>query len=188
MDVWEFDPLDVQAYAKYNDNYRYILSVIDVFSKYVHLIPIKKKSGPTVATAFRSLFDDPKYSTGRRPIWVRTDKGKEFLNKHFQDMLRNEGGGIQFHVRRNLDLKLRSWNACTARFAIDSSNISHIDISTDVSMSCNDTVNSTVGMAPSRVTDLDVLAIWKRTEEAQGRVRAAKAATFRVGQYVRISK
>jgi len=42
-------------------------------------------------------------------------------------------------------------------------------------------------MAPSRVTDSDGLAIWKRMEAAQGRVRVAKAP-FRVGQYVRISK
>jgi len=53
MNVWECDLLDVQAYAKYNDNYRYILSVIEVFSKYLHLIPIKIKRGPSVATAFR---------------------------------------------------------------------------------------------------------------------------------------
>jgi len=43
-------------------------------------------------------------------------------------------------------------------------------------------------MAPSRVTDSDVMAIWKRMEQAQGRVRVAKAATFRVGQNVRMSK
>jgi len=98
MDVWECDLLDVQAYAKYNDNYRYILSVIDVFSKYLHLIPIRTKSGPSVASSFRSIFHDR-----RRPIWVRTDKCKEFLNKHFQDMLRDEG--IQFQVCRNPDLK-----------------------------------------------------------------------------------
>ena len=44
-------------------------------------------------------------------------------------------------------------------------------------------------MAPSRVTDSDVHAVWKRKEaRRQGRVRVAKAATFRVGQHVRISK
>jgi len=67
MDVWECDLLDVQAYAKY-DNYRYIILVIDVFSKYLHLIHLKTKSGPSVALAFQSIFDYPKYSTGRRPI------------------------------------------------------------------------------------------------------------------------
>jgi len=104
IDVWECDLLDVQAYAKYNNKNRHILSVIDVFSKYLHLIPIKTKSGPSVASEFRYIFDDHKYSTGRRPIWVRIDEGKEFLIKHFQDMLRDEEG-IQFQVCRNPDLK-----------------------------------------------------------------------------------
>ena len=39
----------------------------------------------------------------KSPFWVRTDKGKEFLNKHFQDMVRDEG--IQFRVCRNPDVK-----------------------------------------------------------------------------------
>jgi len=86
MDVWECDLTEVQAYAKYKYHHRYILSVIDVFKKFQHLIPVKKKSGHSVATAFRSLFVCP-----RRPVWVQTDKGKDLLNKHFQDMLRDEG-------------------------------------------------------------------------------------------------
>ena len=77
---------------KYNDNHRYILSVIDVFSKFLHMIPVKAKSGPSVASAFRSIFDDHKCSRRKRPpIQVRNDEGKEFLNKYFQDMLRDEG-------------------------------------------------------------------------------------------------
>ena len=44
-------------------------------------------------------------------------------------------------------------------------------------------------MAPSRVTDLDVLAVWKGMWAARrGRVPIAKAATFRVEHHVRISK
>jgi len=92
--VWECYLLDVQSYAKYNDNFRYILSIIDVFSKFLYLIPVKTKSGPAVAAAFRSIFDDKPKLPSRRPVWVRTDKGKEFLNKEFQDFLRDEG--IQF--------------------------------------------------------------------------------------------
>jgi hypothetical protein len=38
MNVWECDLADFQAYARYNDKYRYVLSVIDVFSKYLHLV------------------------------------------------------------------------------------------------------------------------------------------------------
>ena len=98
MHLWECDLFDMQSLAKYN-MYRYILSVIDVFSKYLHLLSVKTKSGPAITSAFRSLFHDD----SRRPVWVRTDKGTEFLNKHFQDMLRDEG--IQFQVFRNPDVK-----------------------------------------------------------------------------------
>ena len=67
-----------QFLGKYNDKHRYILSVIDVFSKYVFLVPVKAKSGHSIASAFRSIFhDDPRC----RYLMVRTDKGKEWLNK-----------------------------------------------------------------------------------------------------------
>ena len=64
----------MQSLAKYNDKYRYILSVIDVFPKYLHLVQVKTKSGPAITSAFRTLFHD---DDSRRPVWVRTDKGKE---------------------------------------------------------------------------------------------------------------
>ena len=51
----------------------------------------------------------------------------------------------------------------------------------------NDTVNSSTGMAPSRVTDSDILAIWKRMKEKRIRIRAVRAK-LRAGQHVRISK
>jgi len=93
----------LQSYAKYNDNFRYILSVIDVFPKFLYLIPVKTKSGPAVTAAFRSIFDDQPKLTSRRPVWIRTDKGKEFLNKDFPDKLRDEG--FQFQLCRNPDVK-----------------------------------------------------------------------------------
>jgi transposase InsO family protein len=98
-DVFECDLADLRDYARYNDNHRYILTVIDAFSKYLHLVPVKRKSGPSITSAFRSILADTK----RRPVWVRTDKGKEFLNNHFQDMLQEED--IQFQVCRNPDVK-----------------------------------------------------------------------------------
>jgi len=81
LDVWEADLVDVQTFSKFNDNYKYMLTVIDVFSKFVHIVPLKSKLGTSITSAFKSIRKDPKYSTPvqRRPNWVRTDKGKEFL-------------------------------------------------------------------------------------------------------------
>ena len=88
---------------KIKDNHRYILSFVDVFSKFLYMILVKTKSGRLVALALRSIFDERKYSS-RRPIWVRTNKGKEFLNNPIQDTFRDEGG-IQVQVCTNPDLK-----------------------------------------------------------------------------------
>jgi len=103
--VWECDLIDVQEFRKFNDNYKFLLTVIDVFSKYLHIVPLKSKTGIVVTSAFKSILENPKYSKPiqRQTIWVRTDKGKEFLHRHFQDMLKSKG--IQFQVCRNPDVK-----------------------------------------------------------------------------------
>ena len=77
MDVWECDLYDVQSLAKYNGILKYILSVIDVFFKMFASGPVKTKSGPSIASAFRSIFHD---DGSRRPVWFRSNKGKIFLN------------------------------------------------------------------------------------------------------------
>jgi len=104
-DVWELDILDLSSLKKFNNNYRYLLQVIDVFSKYLHSVPLRTKTGKEVAAALESIFKDPKYTKPirRRPVWVRTDKGKEFLNTQFQTLLKREG--IEFQVCRNPDVK-----------------------------------------------------------------------------------
>jgi len=69
-DVWEMDILDLTSLKKYNNNYRYLLQVIDVFSKYLHSVPLRTKTGKEVAAALESIFRDPKYKKPirRRPV------------------------------------------------------------------------------------------------------------------------
>jgi len=123
---------------------------------------------------------------------VRTDKVKEFLNKHFQEMLKREG--IQFQVCRNPDVNcsaverahqtIRDW---LYKYFTYKNAYRYIDVLPKFVKAYNDTVHSATGMEQSRVTDSDLLAIWNRMEARRRRVRVAKVK-FRVGQYVRISK
>ena len=81
--IWAVDLIDMQHYAKYNDGYKYLLAVIDVFSKYGWMRALRSKSGLEVATALRDIID----SSGRKPELVWGDKGKEFYNQHVKSVV-----------------------------------------------------------------------------------------------------
>jgi hypothetical protein len=121
--------MDLSSVKKYNDNHRYLLQVIDVFSKYLHSIPLRTKTGKEVSSALESILHDPKYTRpiSRRPMWVRTDKGKEFLNTQFQTLLESEA--IEFQIPTS---NLRSWSASTESCAINCPDLSPIGTRIDI--------------------------------------------------------
>ena len=70
----------MQAFSKDNNGIKYLLTVIDIFSKFVWIIPLKRKTGQEVAHAFSKILRERK----PRKVWV--DKGKEFYNKAVQKL------------------------------------------------------------------------------------------------------
>jgi hypothetical protein len=62
MDMWEADLMDAQNIAKHNDGVKYLLSVIDVFSRFLNLVPLKNKTGQSVTTSLLSILRDPRYN------------------------------------------------------------------------------------------------------------------------------
>jgi len=194
MDVWEYDLIDVKALSRHNDGVKYLLTVIDVFSKFLHKVPLRSKSGKDVSAAFQSVVRDPLYSKPfkRRPVWVRTDKGTEFFNESFQKLLKREG--IQFQVCKNPDIKCsivervqRTVRDNLYKYFTHKNTYRYIDVLSDFVSGYNATVHVSNCMAPAKVTDSDVLALWKRMQKRRGKVRV-KTARYSVGQHVRISK
>ena len=58
--IWGVDLADTQLKSKYNKGIGYLLCVIDIFSKYVFVVPLKDKKGTTIAKAFQSILDNSK--------------------------------------------------------------------------------------------------------------------------------
>lgn len=83
-DVWSIDLADTQNISRYNNQKRYILAIIDNFSRYAWCIPIKNKTSESVVNAFATLFK----KTKRRPLNVMSDRGREFVSKKFIEFLR----------------------------------------------------------------------------------------------------
>ena len=88
--IWAADLVDMQYYARTNQGYKYILMVIDVFSKYGWAIPLKTKKGIEVANAFADLW---KKQSPPHMLW--TDKGKEFINKDMTTLLKKHNVHLQ---------------------------------------------------------------------------------------------
>ncbi|CAG2201393.1 unnamed protein product [Mytilus edulis] len=84
-DQWSADLMDMVKFSKHNKEYKYVLVVIDVFSKYLWLRKLKDKKGESVATAFQDIF-----KTGRVPNRIRTDMGQEFKAKRVQTVFKKE--------------------------------------------------------------------------------------------------
>ena len=82
-EIWSADLIDMQAFSSFNKGFKYILTVINVFSKYAWAVLIKDKSAASVTKAFEQIISDriPK------KIWV--DEGKEFYNATFKNILIN---------------------------------------------------------------------------------------------------
>ena len=60
--IWGADLADMQLLSKYNEGIRFLLCVIDIFSKYAWVVPLKDKKGVSIATAFQSIL---KQSNGK---------------------------------------------------------------------------------------------------------------------------
>ncbi|PIK52383.1 hypothetical protein BSL78_10695 [Apostichopus japonicus] len=116
---WQADLVDVSSFAKHNKGSRYILTCIDIFSKFAWARPLQTKTGKSIAHAFRSIFDEQH----RKPVTLQTDKGSEFTNQHFQRFLRankvrffttNNETKASIVERFNRTLKTKMWRYFTA--------------------------------------------------------------------------
>ena len=76
-DIWAADLIDMQTFAEFNDGIKYLLSVIDIYSKYGWIVPLKQKTGNAVANAFSAIFK----TSNRKPkrLWFIYIKVMNFI-------------------------------------------------------------------------------------------------------------
>ena len=78
--IWAADLVDMQLISKYNKGRKFLLCVIDIFSKYAWVVPLKDKKGVSVVNAFQSILK----KSNRKPNKIWADKGGEFYNNSFK--------------------------------------------------------------------------------------------------------
>ena len=83
--IWGVDLADMQLLTKYNKGIRFLLCVIDIFSKYAWVVPLKDKKGISIVKAFQSILKQ----SNKKPNKIWVDKGSEFYNAYFIKLLRD---------------------------------------------------------------------------------------------------
>ena len=83
--IWGVDLADMQLIGKFNKGFRFLLCVIDIFSKDAWVIHLKDKKGVSIANAFQSILK----KSYRKPNKIWVDKGSEFYNNSFKEWLQD---------------------------------------------------------------------------------------------------
>ena len=78
--IWRADLADMQLISQLNKEFRFLLCVIDTFSKYTWAVPLKDKKGVSIVNAFQRILDD----SNRKPNKIWVDKRSEFYNNSFK--------------------------------------------------------------------------------------------------------
>ena len=178
--IWRVDLVDMQLLSKYNKGIRFLLCVIDIFSKYAWVVPLKDKKGISIVKAFQIILKQ----LNKKPNKIWVDKGPEFYNAYFKKWLRdndivmysthNEGKSV-IAERFIKTLKSKIYKHMTSI----SKNV-YIDKLDDMVDECNNTCHTTIKMKPIDVKDNKYINISKEINN--------KYPKFQVGDRVRISK
>ena len=79
------DLADMQLISRFNKGFRFLLCIIDIFSKYAWVVPLKDKKGISIINAFQKVLKESEHKPNK--IWV--DKGSEFYNNSFKKLLKD---------------------------------------------------------------------------------------------------
>ena len=185
---WVADLIDVQKIKKQNSGYGYILTVVDVLSKYAWVEPVKTKSGENVTAAFENVMRRAK---GRKPINLQTDDGKEFYNETFAAFLKKHDihhfstqGDTKASVveRFNRTLKDRMY-----RYFTVSNSLRYVQILQSLVRGYNESAHRSIGIAPAKVNIRNQTDVWNVLygEQVNGKQLRSE---LKVGDKVRINK
>ena len=178
--IWGADVADMQLLSKYNKGIRFLLCVIDIFSKYAWNVPLKDKKGISIVKAFQNILKQ----SNKKPNKIWVDKGSEFYNAYFKNWLRDND--IVMYSTHNegkslvLERFIRTLKSKIYKYMASISKNVYIYKLDDIVDKYNNTYHTTIKMKPINVKDNTYINSAKEINN--------KDPKFKVGDRVRISK
>ena len=178
--IWGVDLADMQLLSKCNKGIRFLLCIIDIFSKYAWVVTLKDKKGISIVKAFQIILKQ----SNKKPNKIWVDKGSEFYNAYFKKWLR--GNDIVMYSTHNegksfiAERFIKTLKSKIYKYMTSISKNVYIDKLDDVVDEYNNTYHTTIKMKPIDVKDNTYINTSKEINN--------KDPEFKVGDRVRISK
>ena len=152
-DIWSLDILDLKDYGPENNRgYRYVLVIIDNFSKFGWTFPLKNKNAQTIKDSFENILTNSK----RKSNLIESDRGKDFYNNIFQDFLnkndiklysRNSSYGAVFAERFN-----RTIRDLLKKIVFEQGDAKWIDVLQTITKQYNNKTHSSTKLTPTQAS------------------------------------
>ena len=178
--IWGADLADRQLISKFNKGFRFLLCVIDIFSKYAWVVPLKDKKGVSTVNAFQKILKE----SNRKPNKIWVDKGSEFYNNSFKKWLKdNDIEMYSTHNERKSVVAERLFRTLKNKIYKYMTSIPKnlfIDKLDDTVREYNNTYNTTTKMKPVDFKNNTYIDFKSDVNNV--------GPKFKVGDHVRISK
>ncbi len=190
-DQWDADLADLSQFHKENDGYKYLLCVIDVFSRYAWVQPLTSKFTSEVNKAFTHILE----KQDRKPLKLRTDAGKEFTNHEFKALMKRRN--IHHFVTHNekqanyVERFIQTLKRKIFRYIVGKNTGRYIDHLQQFVDSYNTTFHSGIQKEPNKVSQKNEWRLWWKmyTPKNRSMLVSTKKVTFafRKGDVVRVT-
>jgi len=149
---WAMDLADIQRHSGANNRKRFILCVVDIFSKRAWLEAIPNKTGVVVAKALEKIF----HRAGDTPVRIQADKGTEFYNVHVRRLFKHHGVKL-FSVESEkksciVERFIRTIFGIIRKYTTHNKTKKFVDKLMDFEKIYNTSFHRSIKMAPSDVT------------------------------------
>ena len=184
-DTWQLDLMEMIPYARVNKGYKYILTCLDIFSRFAQTQPVKTKQGKIVADAITKMLKSV------QPRHVQTDLGKEFYNSHVQKLFTKHNIN-HYSVHSQFKAALverfnRTLRERLNRFFTHQGNKKWVDALSKLTSAYNHSSHRSLkGKTPADVVKTTNLDDWIEQERVVGKKRKGKP--YSLGTLVRISR
>ena len=189
-DQLQMDLVDMKKYKNKNKGYYWILTAVEILSRFAFAIPVYRKDTKNMTKAVEELMEEFKTRFGKYPKFTQFDDGKEFHNVGVKTILKNNG--VEYFTtyserkaaieeRFNKTLKTSMWKYFNAK---DTNK--WIDILDDLVYNYNHTMHRTIGLKPSDVNETNKDQVWMRLFGTP--VGDIPSSKFKIGDLVRISR